>query len=131
MFYFILFQIFLFSFAHDFKNCFDSIKSLTLDPDPPVINNGNNVIIYGELKDIIINTGYIYVQIYYLNTSIYSMNYDLCSLTKCPVSNDYVILYNVNIPSYVPVGNYNIKLNITNIDCINYDVYVTDKKMIK
>jgi hypothetical protein len=130
MFYFILFRILLLSFAHNFKNCFDtvsSIKSLILDPDPPLFNNGNNIIIYGSIKDKIVNSGNIYVQIYYLNSWIYNITYDLCSLTKCPINNDYVILYNVNIPSFAPIGNYNIKLNITNIDCISLDVYVTDK----
>ena len=49
------------------------------------------------VKDKIVDSGNIYVQIYYLNSSIYNITYDLCTLTKCPITNDYVILYNVFI----------------------------------
>lgn len=130
MFYFLL-SLFTLCIGHNFTNCYDnisSIKSLILDPDPIRVNDYNNIIIYGITKDII-NTGNISVQIYYSNTPIYFNLYNLCSMTSCPIKNDYVIIYNANIPQYIPAGVYNIKINITNLDCIMFDTQVTEQIM--
>jgi len=102
--------------AFTFKDCGSTHlfpNNVIINPENPNIGDNTTIYIKGY-SDEIFESGTVDVIIKISSIPLYTLNLDFCKVSNCPlkVNDDFLITYNIEIPSFAPKGLYDFIINI-------------------